>query len=79
MMAISLKERFRCKARIWLRRRLRARWAWLSRKDPVILPLRYVVKVVDAKTNAAVDATVKLVTTPDNAPIIATPSRAWRL
>ena len=27
-----------------------------SKKDPVILPLHYVVKVVDSKTNAAIDA-----------------------
>jgi outer membrane protein OmpA-like peptidoglycan-associated protein len=43
-----------------------------SKKDPIILPLRYLVKITDSKTNAPLDATVKLISAPDNTAITAT-------
>jgi outer membrane protein OmpA-like peptidoglycan-associated protein len=43
-----------------------------SKKDPVIIPLKFIVKVVDSKTNIPVEATVKLQSTPDNTAITST-------
>jgi outer membrane protein OmpA-like peptidoglycan-associated protein len=44
-----------------------------SEKVPIIVPLKYVVKVVDSKTNAPLEATVKFESTPDNTALTPTP------
>jgi outer membrane protein OmpA-like peptidoglycan-associated protein len=47
-----------------------------SERVPVIVPLKYVVKVVDSKSNLPIDAAVKFESTPDNTSLTATPKGA---